>query len=82
MIELDLAGAYEKAQCGGWSTTFDADHCGPLAGPVLDGPLLQRRPELAAGFRAMSSIFGEWCVVQNCSLDRPIHGGSHVCWCP
>ena len=53
-------GAYEKAQCGGWSTTFDPDHCGTIAGPILDGSLLAHHPELRMAFSNMSSIFGEW----------------------
>lgn len=53
-------GVYEKAQCGGWSTTFDPDHCGAIDGPILDGSLLAQHPELVAGFSNMSSIFGEW----------------------
>ncbi len=53
-------GEYEKAQCGGWSTTFDPDHCGTIDSPILDGSLLAQHPELRAGFSNMSSIFGEW----------------------
>ena len=53
-------GAFEKAQCGGWSTTFDPDHCGDITGPIRNGSVLKKHPELVAGFEDMSSIFGEW----------------------
>ena len=52
-------GDFEKAQCGGWSTTFDPEHCGEIDGPIRDS-LQKSHPDLVAGFDAMSSIFGEW----------------------
>ena len=36
------------------------DHCGEINGPILAGPVLKKHPELVAGFKDMSSIFGEW----------------------
>lgn len=50
-------GDYEKAQCGGWSTTFDPEHCGQIEGPILPS-LRKSHPGLVAGFQAMSDIFG------------------------
>ena len=35
-------------------------HCGEINGPILAGPVLKKHPELVAGFKDMSSIFGEW----------------------
>jgi hypothetical protein len=52
-------GDFEQAQCGGWSTTFDPAHCGPIDAPIRE--ILERhRPDLLAGFDAMNSIVAEW----------------------
>ena len=56
---------FEKTQCGGWSTTFDKDHCGDIDGPIRPA-LAKHHPSLTAAFDAKSAIMGEWikwCVV-------------------
>ena len=49
--------AYEKFQCGGWSTTFDRATCGELKHPVSAG--IPAGPILDA-FKGMDAVLGTW----------------------
>jgi hypothetical protein len=73
---------YVKWACGGWSTTFDADHCKPLVTAAAMAAGMPTAGGVKGGYQAMDSVFAFWLQQRTSAIhaveDRSVVGQRHL----